>query len=284
VQDAGTATFKIGGGTVDKIDFRAAFPGLAGTAPSASPVEAERMVFSDIDLRLPDAETPRAAPGGNLYHITLAALTVAGTRGNGTTSTSATIDKLVIVPPRFSQAGQSLAQIGYDQIVFDAKFAGRHDGKARSYAIEDLSVSWAGVGSIGFEATLGGIDESAMNAGQEAVAKALAEADISHLAIRMTNAGYFEKAVAEEAARQNKTPDEIKAMWRAAVLVALPIDPADPTATKISDAVSGFIANPKTLTITLDAKAAPIKFSDLSTLTSPDDLLALIDIKAIAGP
>jgi hypothetical protein len=283
VQDAGTATFKVGSVTIDQIDFRAALPALAGaTAPPTSPVEAERMVLSDVDMTVPDAETPKAAPGGNLYRIKLASLTVATTRGEVTTTT-AILDKLVIVPPKFSQAGQSLAQIGYDEIDFDAKFSGRHDRKARSYAIEDLSIGWAGVGSIGFEAKLGGIDEAAMNGGQDAMAKALAEADISHLAIRLTNAGYFEKAVAEEAARQNKTAEEIKAFWRFTLLATLPIDPANPTAKKITDAVSAFIANPKNLTITFDAKGAPIKFSDFSTLTSPDDLLALVDINAVAN-
>jgi hypothetical protein len=252
-------------------------------APSSSPIEAERMVFSDIDVTFPDAETPKEAPGGNLYRITLASLALVGHRDGNVATSTATFHKLVIVPPKSSQAGQSLAQAGYDQVKFDAKFAGRHDTQARSYAVDDLSISWLGAGALGFDAKLGGINEGSLSGGQEAMEKILAEADISHLAIRIVNLGYFEKALAQEAARQKKSPDQIKAEWQASLTLLMPIDVSNPTAKKIMDALSTFIAKPKSLTITVDAKGAPIKFSDFATLASPDDLLALIEIDVVAG-
>jgi hypothetical protein len=281
VQGAGEGTLKIRSTTIEKIDFSALLPGGTRT-PSSSPVDADRMVFSDIEVTFPDAETPKTAPGGNLFRVALASVTLSGHRSGDVTTSSASFDKLVIVPPKSSQAAQSLAQAGYDQLTFDAKFAGRHDTKARTYVVEDLSVTWPGAGSLAFDAKLGGIDE-AVNRGQEALEKMLAEADVSHLGIKIVNLGYFEKALVQEAARQKKSPEQIKAEWQATLTLLMPIDAADPSAKKITSALSSFIANPKSLTITLDAKGAPIKFSDFGTLASPDDLLSLVDINVVAG-
>jgi hypothetical protein len=282
VPGAGEGTLRIRSTAIEKIDFSAMLPGGTRT-PSSSPVDADRMVFSDIEVTVPDAETPKEAPGGNLYRIALASITLAGHRNGDVTTSTASFDKLVIVPPKSSQAAQSLTQAGYDQITFDAKFAGHHNAKARTYVVEDLSVSWPGAGALGFDAKLGGIDEGKMNSGQDAVDKMFAEADISHLGIRIVNLGYFEKALAEEAVRQKKTPEQIKAEWQATLAILMPIDASDPTAKKITSAASAFIANPKSLTITLDAKGAPIKFSDFATLAAPDELLAVVEINVVAG-
>jgi len=282
VQGSGEGTLKIRSTAIERIDFSAMLPGGTRTR-SNSPVDADRMVFSDIEISFPDTETPKTAPGGNLFRVTLASVILSGHRSGDVATSTASFDKLAIVPPKSSQAAQSLAQVGYDQIMFDAKFAGRHDTKARTYVVEDLSVTWAGAGSLAFDAKLGGIDEGMNSGGQEALDKILAEADMSHLGIKIVNLGYFEKALAQEAARQKKTPEQIKAEWQATLAILMPIDASNPTAKKITTAVSAFIANPKSLTITLDAKGAPIKFSDLATLASPDELLAVVEINVVAG-
>ena len=55
-------------------------------------------------------------------------------------------------------------------------------------------------------------------------------------------------------------------------------------ARSVADAVAAFMADPKSLTITVDSKAGPIKFSRLGDIKSLEDLLSLVDVKATSGP
>jgi len=52
---------------------------------------------------------------------------------------------------------------------------------------------------------------------------------------------------------------------------------------RFSDALAAFISDPKSLTLTLDAKR-PVKFSELGEIRSPDDLMELVDLDAKSGP
>jgi hypothetical protein len=188
-----------------------------------------------------------------------------------------------IEPPAASRAAQSLTLYGYDRVDVESTFSGRYDTQARIYVLEDLTISMAKVGSIKLEATLGGIDTATLTGDGDAAMRALADSELSHLAIRITNSGYFEQALAVAAAQEHKSPQQIRMKWTGAI-EALAMDPGGPPAMrKVNDAVAAFISEPKSLTVTLDARR-PVKLGDLGDIRSPDALMELVDIDAKAGP
>lgn len=284
VPDAGIAKVKVGAIVVENAGVRGMLAGLSSADGPTSQVDAGRVTMSDLTLSVPDKDTPKDAPGGNLYAVTLASFE-ATSRKEGPLETSAAVfKKLVVDPPKASDAARSMSQYGYARVELDGTFGGRYNSKAKTYALEDFTVTVVGVGSIKIQARLGNINSTAFNGDNMARMQALSEGDVSHLSVRITNSGYFEKALAVAAAEGKKTPQQVKAEW-SLTIQAMALDPsAGPAVKKLNDAVMKFIGDPKSLTVSLDAKSGPVKFSDLSEIKSPDELMAIVDIKATAGP
>jgi hypothetical protein len=284
VPDVGTANVKVGAVVVENAGVQGMLAGLSSADAADAHLDAGRVTMSDLVVTAPDKDTPKNAPGGNLYRVTLASFE-ATTRKAAAVETSAAVFKtLAIEPPKASDAARSMAQYGYGKIELDGKFSGRHDAQAKTYVLEDFTISVVGVGSIRLEARLGGIDAAALTGDNMARMQALAEGDISHLSVRVSNSGYFEKALAVAAAEGKKTPQQVKAEW-SLMVQAMAFDPsAGPAVQQLSDAVMAFIADPKSLTVSLDGKPGPVKFTTFNEIKSPDELLAIVDIKATAGP
>lgn len=57
----------------------------------------------------------------------------------------------------------------------------------------------------------------------------------------------------------------------------------DPAALKLSEALSAFVTQPKSLSISLKGKKGPINFTDLSKLADPSALLSQVEITAVAN-
>lgn len=280
VAGSGTATVKVGPMAVEKGDFTPALTGL----PGKRGMDATRIAVSDIEVTAPDKDTPVNAPGGNLFRVRLASFEVNNSHDGSVKKSVAVMKSLSIEPPKASAVARSLARYGYDRINVDSTISGRYDAQSKASVLEEFTVGMATVGSVKFEATLGGIDTAALTGEPEAVMKALADAELSHAAIRITNSGYFEKALAVTAAQERKSPQQIRMQWTGAV-EALAMDPGGgPAMKRLNGAVAAFISNPKSLTITLDAKTRPVKFMELGEIRSPDALLEIVDIDAKAGP
>jgi hypothetical protein len=284
VPNSGTATVKVGAMTIEKGDFGPAFSGLATGQRPTGRMEATRVAVADVEVAAPDKDVRPNAPGGNLYRIRLASFEVNNAQEGSVEKSVATMKGLTIEPPKASEVARSLTLYGYDAVNIDTTFKGSYDKQSKNYALEDLTVSIAKVGSIKLEATFGGIDPAALTGDAESAMKALADGELSHSAVRITNSGYFEKALAVTAAQERKTPQQVRMQWTGAV-EALAMDPAGgPAMKRLNAAVTAFISDPKSLTITLDAKTRPVKFIELGEVRSPDALLEIVDIDTKAGP
>jgi hypothetical protein len=284
VPKGGIATVKVGAMTIEKGDFGPAFAGLAAGHRPTGRMEATRVAVADVELTAPDKDVPAKAPGGNLYRIKLASFEVNNARDGTVEKSVAALKNLTIEPPKASELARSLTLYGYDGIDIDTTFKGHYDTQSKSYVLEDLTIGMAKVGSIKLEASVGGIDPAALTGDAELAVKSLVDAELSHAAIRITNSGYFEKALAVTAAQQHKTAQQIRMQWTGAV-EALAMDPSGgPAMKRLNGAVTSFISDPRSLTLTLDAKTRPVKFGELGEIRSPDALLDLVDIDTKAGP
>ncbi|MGA2127741.1 MAG: hypothetical protein ABSG76_16500 [Xanthobacteraceae bacterium] len=283
VAGGGTTTVKVGAIAVEKADIGPMLSGLAGGHRPTGHVDATRIAVSDIEIAAPDSEVPADAPGGNSYLIKLASFEVSNARDGSVDRSMATMKGMSIEPPTASRAARSLTLYGYDRVDVESTFSGRYDAQARTYVLEDLTISVAKVGSIKIDATLGGIDTATLSSDGDAAMRALADSELSHLAIRITNSGYFEQALAVAAAQEHKSPQQIRLKWTGAI-EALAMDPSGgPAMRKLNDAVAAFISDPKSVTVTLDARR-PVKLGELGEVRSPDALMELVDIDAKAGP
>jgi len=283
VAGGGATTVKVGTVAVEKADLGPMLSGLAGGHRPSGRIDATRIVVSDMDIAAPDNDVPANAPGGNSYRIRLASFEATNSRDGAVERSVAMMKGMSIEPPPASRAAQSLTLYGYDRIDVESTFSGRYDTQARIYVLEDLTISVAKVGSIRLEATLGGIDTATLAGDGDSAMRALADSELSHLVIRITNSGYFEQALAVAAAQEHKSPQQIRTKWTGAI-EALAMDPGSgPAMRKLNDAVAAFISDPKSLTVTLDAKR-PVKLGELGDIRSPDALMELVDIDAKAGP
>jgi hypothetical protein len=283
VQGGAAATVKAGTMLVEKGDFGPALSALTDHRP-ARRMEAARVSVSDIEVTAPDKDTPANAPGGNLFRIRLTSMEGSTMHEGSVEKSTAVLKGLTVEPPKASAAGRSLTLYGYDRVVMDATFSGRFDAKSRTYVLDDLTLGVAGIGSIKFEAAFGGIDPDAFAGDAESTMKALADGEFTHAAVRITDAGYFEKAIAVTAAQERKTPQQIRMQWIGAI-EAMAMNPGGGAAMKkLNTAVAAFISDPKSLTISFDARTRPVKFREIGEIRTPDALMDLMEIDAKAGP
>jgi hypothetical protein len=281
---AGTGALKSGAMVIDNADFGGLLASLI-VAGLPTGIRAEKITWSSVEISAPDSDVLQSMPGGNLNHFKLASLEMKMTHDGPVLRTAAiSLKHLTIEPSKGSKLAQGMTLYGYDKFDLDLALAGHYDDKAATYALDGLTVSGVNVGSIALDAKLGGIDKSAFAGDKAARDKALANGNVSHLGLRVANTGYFEKSLAVSASRQNKTPQAVKADWVAAFsqLVSTKLG-NDPAAKKLKDAIAAFIAEPKSLAITADARGAPVLFSELKKMTTPESLLSLVNIDAAAG-
>ena len=282
IPNTGLAKLQSGAVTIDGGDFSRLLPALRdGDLTNAGSSQINHFDWQGFTLTFPDKDTPATAAGGNLYKITLASVDGQATyNGDYPAKGSAELKDLVIEPPKASAFGAGLALFGYDKIDLGFTLSGSYDAGSKTYALDNYTINGANAGALGFKAQFGGIDKTAFTGDKQAKIAALANGNISSATLSFTNNGLFEKAVGFFAKTQKVTPDAIKQQWSAMATQILPaLLGGDPASLKLATAVTKFIAAPKSLTIAVKAKGAPVAFSELMA-EAPAALMQRIDLNA----
>jgi hypothetical protein len=285
IEGAESMVLRIGAIEIESGNIGGLLTDLTRGDPTIRHAKASRVVLSDLDLTLPDKSVPANERVGNPYRIRLATFETQSSY-DGTTLKNATllIKALKIEAPRTSKFSESMLFYGYDKFEMDAKFIGRYQPESRTYVLDDFTISALNAGSINLEGRFENIDRSAFDGDKDHRAKALANADVSHLAIRVTNTGYFEKALARAAARQGKTQPQILAQLNVDAARLLLDKPAqNPSAKSLYDSITAFAANPRSLTIAANVKGKSVKLSNLKEFQTLDEFLARVDVTAMSG-
>jgi hypothetical protein len=280
--DVGPVTMHSGQIAIDGGDFSRLLPALRdGDMAGAGSAQITHFTWQGFTMTFPDKDTPAMAAGGNLYKVAVASVEGQGTyAGDLPNKGFGELKSLTIEPPKASKFGQGLAEFGYDRIDIGFTMSGSYDANAKTYVLDDYTIHAVDAGSLGFKAQFGGIDKSAFSGDQMSRLAALANGNISSVAVSFVDNGLFEKAVAYIAKTQKTTPDAIKEQWSVMAAQVLPAFlGANPAALKLAAAVTKFIAAPKALTITAKAKGSPLAFSELTT-AAPALLLQRVDLDA----
>lgn len=242
--------------------------------------------WQGFEASFPDKDTLASSPGGNLVKVSLASLIGENTYdGVVPTRGSAKAEHLVVEMPKGSKVTTELAKFGQERVDLGFTVAMTYDKTKKLMNLEDYTINGVNAGAIGLKGAFGGVDPVLFSAGaQKTKLASLMGADIGSLALSYSDSGLFAKSLAYVADMQGKTADALKTEWTQMTVQFLPlILGGDPSALKIVEAVTKFIADPKNLTISAKAKGASVKVTDLMSLANPQALLSKIELSAVAN-
>ncbi len=282
--DSGDSNLHIGAAHWDKV----AFDGLADAIRSGEfferAVRFEHFDGEGIELSVPDKDLPAGAPGGNRILVKLGATHVDQTLDSTTPlSTVAQFKGLSIEMPKASNSAAMLTALGLAKIEGDLQFSGHFEPAASVYTLEKYSINLQNIGAVGLTGRFGNIDKNAFNGDRETRRARMLDATVDQVELRIINSGLFEKTVAFYSLSQGKTPDQIKAEWRAIVDQAPTLFAGVPAARTLAKALDKFIGEPKNLSIVVKGKDGPIKTSEFMHVDEPTAFLNRLDIAASAN-
>jgi hypothetical protein len=243
-----------------------------------------RMTWGGFDLTAADKDTPADALGGNLWRVHMDSFDASiNYDGDIPLKGAAEVKSLTVEPPRASNEGKSLAQLGYDKLDFGILTSGNYDPATKTYTLDNYAMKEARSGTLALRSKLGSLDRSAFIGSNESRLAALLNGDVSLVSLRFDNAGLFEKALAYFAAQQKKPVDTIRRQWAGAATQFIPfLMGGDPAGLKIAEAANKFIANPKSLTLTATPRGAPVKFTEFMAMKAdPSEILGRVQLDAV---
>ena len=282
----GNVTIKSGALTVDDVQIPRLEAAIKAHDFNNSGMKAARIALSGLEITAPDKDTPAGAPGGNLVTLKLASARLdQAYEGDTPVKSNGVMNGIVMQMPKASQATAAMAVFGLEKIEASVQWSNVYDPAKQTFVLSDFTINAINIGSVTLRGEAGGIDRTAVGGDKEAKLKALQNADLHNVELRVVNAGAFERAMAFTALSQGRTPDAVKAQWTAIVGQGPLMLPGAPAVAQISDALAKFIANPKSVTIGAKPKAPPLKFGDLQQTKDPIELLSKLDVTAAAdGP
>ena len=102
--------------------------------------------------------------------------------------------------------------------------------------------------------------------------------------LRYVDSGLFDKALVFFAKSQGKDPAAVRKEWAMMIVGMLPmLMGGDSVALRLSEALSAFVTQPKSLAISLKGKNGPINFADFGRFADPSYLLSQVEITAVAN-
>lgn len=241
--------------------------------------------WAGFELSVADADLPATAVGGNAYRIGLKSANAnTDYAGDVPTKAVANFEGLYFMAPPASDAGKALAGFGYDRVDFGLNFNGAYNPASRSFELTDYSVTGDKAGSVALSGSFSNIDGAAFTADNEGRLASLMKGKVAAVSLRYVDAGLFEKALAFYAASQGKNPTAVRKEWAMMIVGMLPmLMGGDPAALKISEALSAFVNQPKSLSISLKGRNGAIGMAELMKLADPVSLLSQVEITAVAN-
>jgi hypothetical protein len=269
--------------SIENVDIGSVFSPADGTLLQSAPVRNQRVSMSDLELSAPDKTVSANATGGNLLTLKIASFKLDGSfSGQFPTVGAIDINGVSLAPPKTSALGQGLAGYGYDNLSGDIHFKGRFDQASNAYLLDDSSISVRDVGAIRFESRIAGIDADKFLSTPAARLDALSNATLARFSMRFTNAGLMEKLMAVNAQRSAKSVDAVRAQWSQNTAVVWPrMVGNDSNAVQTVSVIEKFIAAPKSITISVEPKASPVKLNEIAPLLQSHELASRFKLTAM---
>ncbi len=278
--DSGDSTVHSGAIRVSHI----ALPGLAA-ALRVGDVGLAAFRFAHLDwdggdMSVVDKGTAAGAPGGNrvALHAGAAKVDQVLDAEGAPQDVNAVMTGLSLKMPPQSKGGAALSAFGYPEVGADAHFAGGYDAAAKTYRLGDYSLDLRNIGKIALSGQFSGMDKSALVGEKAARQQAIEASTVDWAQINVTDAGLFDKIVAYVALTKGEAPSAVRNEWRAIVSQAPLLFSGAPAIGATARELDRFIADPKTLTLRVKGKDAPLKVGDLGHIGDPTAFVNRLDV------
>jgi len=173
-----------------------------------------------------------------------------------------------------------LADNGFDTLDLSFKIAVGWDEGTQRLTIDKARFVGEGLGTEDIAATLDNVPAEAFNSDQFARQAAWLGGLVKSLDVRIENAKLFDILLAIQARQTHKSTDDAKRDLITAAAVSIPqLLGNSPAAKQLADAVTKFLANPKSLHIMLTSRDG-LGFADV---VAPDHILDNVELSATAN-
>jgi len=199
------------------------------------------------------------------------------------TDVALTIDdfRLLVPSPSQAQTARDLHDMGYEAVELSLQMSASWN-EANGEVISDVSLRAADAGSVTLRARLGNVTKEAFSSKPAVAEAASSKATVKSLVVAVKDAGLFERVLASEAHKENRTPEEVRRdfLFESGAAVASVLG-TTPAAGAVARAVSDFIKRPGELEISIKAKPPDgIGWADLSGAKVPGDMSDKLNISA----
>jgi len=189
------------------------------------------------------------------------------------------------VPPDAPENGlKELAAMGYKTLDLSFLTAANWNEPANELVVREVSVNGADMGRATLKGVFGNVGKDAFNADSAIALVALVGATARTLDLTVENKGLFERAIAEAARKQKRTPDDLRREYGMAAMVAVPaVLGSSPAAKNLAQAIARFIAKPGRLAISAKTKdPAGLGIADVAAVGEPAAILDKLEVTATA--
>ena len=196
----------------------------------------------------------------------------------------AAVSGLSVKMPPQSKGGAALAAFGYPEIAADAHFTGDYDAAARTYHLRDYSLDLRDIGKLALSGQFSGLEKAALVGDKVARREAIEAATLDWAQIDINDAGLFPKIVAYVALTKAETPANVKSDWRAIVSQAPLLFSGAPAIRATSRELDHFISDPKSLTLRIKGRDAPLKLGDFGHIVDATAFVNRLEVTGTPQP
>jgi hypothetical protein len=182
-----------------------------------------------------------------------------------------------------SPLGQ-LSGLGYDKLSLSFGAAANWNEARQEIVIQDVSVRAPAMGSATLAGTIGHVPRDVFHADSTIAAVALVGITAQSLDLTVQNDGLFERIVAREAKRQQRSPEELRRDYGIAAAIGVPAALGNSAAAKtLGNAIARFVAKPGRLAIQAKVKdGTGVGLADLAAGAEPAAMLDRLEVTAKA--
>lgn len=182
-----------------------------------------------------------------------------------------------------SPLGQ-LSGLGYDKLTLSFGAAANWNEARQEIVFRDVSVRVADMGSATLAGTIGHVPRDVFHADSTIAAVALVGATAQSLDVTIQNDGLFERIIAREAKRQQRSPEALRRDYGIAAAIGVPAALGNSDAAKtLGSAIARFVAKPGRLTLQAKAKdGRGVGLADLAAGVDPAAMLDRLEVTARA--
>ncbi|HWJ76215.1 MAG TPA: hypothetical protein VNX29_23880 [Kaistia sp.] len=183
-----------------------------------------------------------------------------------------------------AQAKATLDQLGYTSLLVNVNIEGGYDPTKETATIRKIEIDGKDMGKLTITGSFGGLTRDKLQS-SDAVNNVASTATLENASVRFENAGIAEKILEMQAKSMGTTRDSLAMMLPAALPLAFgQLNITDEAFQKKTvDAVTAFLKDPKSFTVTLNPPTpVPLESLGHQAMSSPSSIpgLLAIDVQA----